>query len=119
MGKPKAKKRRTGARKKSFKKRQASNTSRYRGSRKHKKLKVRLKAIRVGEKILGYKAIKLHQQPQACDDGVQIMRAGGSDSSSWWTRTDVNSIKEYNSLMTKLDILDDDTRFLKLWSTKV
>ena len=119
MGRPKAKKRRAGAKKKSSKKGQVSNTSRNRGSRKHRVLKVRLKVIRVGEKILGYKAFRQPQQPQACNAGEQIMRAGGSDSSAWWTRTDVNSIKEYNSLMSKLDILDDDTRFLKLWSTKV
>ena len=119
MGKPKAKKRRTGAKKKSSKRGQVSNTSRNRGSRKHRVLKVSLKVIRMGEKILGYKAFRPPQQPQASNAGEQIMRAGGSDSSAWWTRTDVNSIKEYNSLMSKLDILDDDTRFLKLWSTKV
>ena len=119
MGKPRAKKRRAIAKKKSPKEGQASKTPRSRGPRKHKVLKVRLKALRSGGKILGYKAIRHPQPPQASEVGEQAIRAGGSDSSAWWTRTDVNSIKEYNSLMSKLDVLDDNTRFLKLWSTKV
>ena len=41
------------------------------------------------------------------------LRTGSLNSSAWWTRTDINSIKEYNSSISKLEMLDTD-KFLQL-----
>ncbi len=41
------------------------------------------------------------------------LRTGSLNSSSWWTRTDINSIKEYNISISKLAMLDTD-KFLQL-----
>ena len=45
---------------------------------------------------------------------IEDIRTGSSNSSAWWTRTDVNSIKEYNRLKSKLELIDTQ-KFLQRW----
>ena len=46
---------------------------------------------------------------------IEDIRTGSSNSSAWWTRTDVNSIKEYNRLKSKLELIDTQ-KFLQRWN---